>query len=131
MSHLTTIRTEIRDSEILLETIKELKIPITQGKSIRQAGSSEKRIDLVISGKGGLQLGLKKNSPDDPYEIIGRWETLENKETKNLIDKIYQEYARRKVITEAQKKGFSLVMQQRTETGDIRLVLKKLAVGAL
>jgi hypothetical protein len=62
---------------------------------------------------------------------IGRWENLEAKGSKILIDKIYQEYARRKVIKEAQKKGFSLVLQQRTETGDVRLVLKKLTVGAI
>jgi hypothetical protein len=132
MSHLTTIKTEIRDQEVLIETLEELKIPISWVNPNKKMGSSPKPIDLtIITGKKGFKMGFGRTSPDEPYEIIGRWENLEGKGSKILIDKIYQEYARRKIIKESQKKGFSLILQQRTETGDVRLILKKMAVGGL
>jgi hypothetical protein len=129
MSHLTTIKTELRDQNILLETFEKLNITYTEGGYVRAMGSL-KPVDFGIIGKGGLLLGFRKNTSSGSYEISGMWESLEKKEIKNLIDKIYQEYALRKVIKETQKNGFSLIFQQRTETGNIRLILRKLAVNA-
>jgi hypothetical protein len=130
MSHLTTIKTEIKDQDILHETLKGLGFSVAEGGTIQSMGSA-KPVDFGITFKRGLKIGFSRTSPVGAYEIVSMWETLEKKEIKTLIDKIYQEYARRKVLKETQRKGFSLIFQQKTETGDIRLILKKLAVGGL
>jgi len=132
MSHLTAIKTEIRDREVLIETLEGLNLPVTQANQGKKVKSAPKPIDLsIITGKEGFKMGFGRTSPDEPYEVIGRWEDLEGKRSKTLTDKIYQEYARRKIIKESQKKGFSLIIQQRTESGDVRLILKKMSSGGL
>ncbi len=101
-----------------MKPYKGLNIPIIKGGYIKSLGSS-KPVDLDITWKGGLKLGFRKTSPAAAYEILGMWESLEKKETKNLIDKIYQDmpvarfFWRRKkrlfpdISTEDRERGYS------------------------
>ena len=127
MSHITTIRTEFYDREVLLETLRGLNLTVQEGGRIQGFGGSGKTMDLIVGDKGGARWGFQKDNAKGAYQIEGIWEELNRREVKGLISQIHQGYAQRKVIKEARVRGFSLVNQVRTETGAIKLTLRKVA----
>ena len=125
MSHFTTIKTEIRDRTILLEALQGLKIRFQENGSLQGHQNQRQNVDLVIQGDKGLTWGFRKTEKDSVYQVTGILEDLRSSQLKKMVDTIQQEYARLKVLAEARKEGFSLVLQQRTETGAVKLILRK------
>ena len=123
MSHVTTIKTELYDRGILLETLHELNLSVSKG----EGRDDHRTISLLLKGLGRNTIRFRKKAMDEAYRIEGVVEDLERPEIKKLLDTIRQDYARRKILVEARKKGFALVRQVRAETGEIKLVLRKVA----
>lgn len=71
MSHFTTIKTEIRDPEILKKTLSDLKFEFQEnGKMPGHQGQIE-RADIVVKLSGSSWLGFNKNLGEENYEIGG------------------------------------------------------------
>jgi hypothetical protein len=123
MSHVATIKTELYDRGILLETLHDLNLSVSK----MEGRDDHQTISLLLKGLGRNTIRFRKKAMDAAYRIEGVVEDLERPEIKKLLDTIRQDYARRKILVEARKKGFALVRQVRTETGEIKLVLRKVA----
>ena len=123
MSHVATIKTELYDRGILLETLNELNLSVSKG----EGRDDHRTIGLLLKSLGRNTIRFRKKTTDEAFRIEGVVEDLERPEIKKLLDTIRQDYARRKILVEARKKGFALVRQVRAETGEIRLVLRKVA----
>ncbi len=127
MSHFTTIKTEIKDPEILKEALSDLKFEFQEnGKIVGHQGRVES-VDIAVRMLGSWCLGFNNRPGTENYEIRGTIELLNQKRVKQRINLIQSEYAYRKVIHETRKRGFSLVQEERLKTGAIKLVLKKVA----
>jgi len=127
MSHFTTIKTEILDPEILKKTLSDLKFDFKEnGKILGYEGRIE-NVDIAVKIFGNPCLGFSKKCGEGNYEIRGVIEVLNHKEVKRSINLIQSEYAYRKIIHETRKRGFSLVQEERLQTGTIKLVLRKVA----
>ena len=127
MSHFTTIKTEILDPEILKETLSDLKFEFRENGQIPGHQGRIENVDIAVKIFGSSCLGFNKRSEEENYEIKGTSEFLNQREVKESINRIRSEYARRKIIHETRKRGFSLVQEERSKTGAIKLVLRKVA----
>ena len=127
MSHFTTIKTEIRDPEILKKTLSDLKFEFQENGKISGYQGRVENADIVVKIFGSWYFGFNKSLGEENYEIRGANEVLKQKEIKESINLIRGEYAYRKIIHESRKRGFSLVQEERLRTGTIKLVLRKVA----
>ena len=127
MSHFTTIKTEIRDPEILKTTLSDLKFEFQENGKIPGHQGRMESADIVVKIFGSSCLGFNWRSGEENYEIRGTSEVLNQKEVKESINFIRSEYAYRKIIHETRKRGFGLVQEERLKTGIIKLVLRKVA----
>jgi len=125
MSHYTTIKTEIRDRGILLEALQSLNIRFKETGTFQDHQNKRQNVALVIQEGQDLTWGFRKTEKDEVYQVAGIIEDLHSSRVRKRIDAIQQEYARLKVLAEARKEGFSVVLQQRTETGTVKLILRK------
>ena len=127
MSHLTTVKTEILDLDILKRTISDLGFNMKEGDwHIGHDGQIED-IDLSVRIAPHSDLLFKKGAHGKGYVITADVETPNREKTRRFIQMIQQEYAYRKVLHETRKRGFSLVQEERVKAGVIKLILKKVA----
>jgi len=127
MSHFTTIKTEIRDPEILKKTLSDLKFKFQENGKIPGHEGRMENVDIAVGAVGYPYFGFKRSRESGGYEIRGVVEYLRKDEVKMMIKEVLQEYAYRKILTETRKRGFSLIQEERLEGGTIKLVLKRVA----
>jgi hypothetical protein len=127
MSHFTTIKTEIRDPEILKRTLSDLKLKFQENGKIPGHQGRTERVDIAVGAAGYSYFGFKKSQERGNYEIRGLVEYLRKDEVKMIIKEVLQEYAYRKILHEARKRGFALIQEERLNAGSVKLVLRKVA----
>lgn len=127
MSHFTTIKTEIRDPEILKRTLSDLNFEFKENGKIPGSQGRMEEVDIAVGLVGDYYFGFKRDKNNGNYEIRGLVEYLQNSNAKMMIKEVLQEYAYRKILHETRKRGFSLIREERLNTGAIKLVLRKVA----
>lgn len=127
MSHFTTIKTEIRDQEILKKTLSDLKFKFQENGKIPGHQGRVESVDIAVGAAGYSYFGFKRSQERDCYEIRGLMECLREEKVKMMIKEVLQEYAYRKILHETRKRGFALIQEERLKAGSIKLVLRKVA----
>lgn len=124
MSHITKVKTLIRDREVLLETLRELGYSYEEKREIRRGGAKPVMV-LAIRGRTRFHFEFRRGEEDSPYEMC--FLDVDAKEYKGLRDAIMQQYARKKIVREAGRRNY-VVADERVCSGNrLRLVLRKVA----
>jgi len=124
MSHVTKVKTLIRDREILLETLKELGYSYEENRKLRREGA-KLVMDVAIRGRTGFHAGFRREKEDSPYEMY--FLNVRSEKYKGLQDAVMQRYARKKIVKEARRRNY-IVADERVCSGNrLRLVLRKVA----
>jgi Protein of unknown function (DUF1257) len=124
MSHITKVKTLIRDREILLETLKELGYLYEEKRKLR-VGGANLVMDVAIRGRKKFTVGFRREKEDCPYELY--FLSVNTKEYHGLRDAVMQRYARKKIVKEAKRRNY-IVADERVCSGNrLRLVLRKVA----
>jgi len=133
MSAYKRILTEFRDRECLLRALEKIGLPVEvslkdnlslygyQGN--RRAETAEFVIRRQHIGRSSNDLGYVWNAKAGAYEAIVSEYDTRCTATTWIRKQVKQQYAVSKVVKEARRKGLRVV-QQRSEQGQIRLVLQ-------
>jgi hypothetical protein len=127
MSHVTTIKTEILDLDILKRTISDLGFNMKENDWYIGHDGQMEQIDLSVRIARNSYLLFKRDAPEKGYLVTANSDVSDSAQVRPIIQMIQQEYAYRKVLHETRKRGFSLVEEQRVKAGVIKLILKKVA----
>ena len=122
MSHITKVKTHLKDGVILRKALNKLGYQI-QEYDLRRSGKSR---DLeFVARKGKFSIGFKGSGENESvYEMLADWEAMKAKR-EDVIDSIYQVYSQEKIMDLARVKGYSLVRNSLNEKGQIEMVLRK------
>ena len=123
MSHFTTIKTEIYDLDILIQTLRDLNLSFTKGGSI--PGPQRLDVDIAVSMDCRSCFGFKRNQEKKAYEIIASEELARQGKVKETMSRVLNGYAYRKVLHETRRRGFALVQEERIDAETTKLVLRK------
>ena len=122
MSHFTSIKTQIRDTQALHSACKEMGLTLLQNAEARGFANQNKQGDYVIKLKGPYDIALTK-SQDGSYELTTDWwDGHVEKEVGPNFGKLLQLYGVHKATLEARKKGLS-VLRRAKQDGSIKLIL--------
>ncbi len=125
MSHITTIKTEIYDLDILIQTLRDLKIKFIENGDIQ--GRQKLKADVLVFADSRCSFGFKRMLEKKAYEIKVPEEFARLQEIRETVRTILAGYAYRKVLHETRRRGFALVQEERINPGTIKLVLRKVA----
>lgn len=127
MSHITTIKTELRDGQILKKTLLKLGYHVVEGGMI-SGGYGRDRSDVEILATTRAQtIGFRRSSADAGlYEILADWNDNRNRQ-RELVSDIFQIYSQEKVVKAARLRGYSIIRNQRNQKGQVEMVLRKVA----
>ena len=115
MSHFTTIKTQIRDTEALQAACTELGLELIQNAEARGYYTQTIKGEYVIRLKGPYDVALNRQ-PDGSFGFTTDWFAGHvEAEVGPNFGKLTQFYAVNKATIEARKKGWTV---QRKQVGD-------------
>lgn len=125
MSHFSQIKTRIRDIDALAQALADLGIDSSRGEqTVRGYQGKTQVAALCISQDNGYDVGFQWQG--DAYQLVADlqyWQQPWSVET--FLAKVTQRYALRTILNQSQQQGFSVVEQNNTEDGSVRLVLQR------
>lgn len=107
MSKILTIKTEIKDKIVLIDTLKELGYNILEKDNSISAFSKAKKLIFSETSEGTYSLSYDMDN------------------SKEVIDRIKQRYAYNKIIKDAKKAGFNIVKAETLENNSLKVILRK------
>lgn len=117
MSHFSTLRTKITDSEILKTSLRDLGIAVKTNADVRGYNGQRVRADLVAVLEGEYDLGWSRNS-DGSFDLIADlWGVAKKHNQTELINSINQKYAVNKTLAEVRRPGL--------QNANVKLVVQK------
>ena len=115
MSHFTTIKTQIRDTEALRSACNELGLELIQNAEARGYYTQTTKGEYVIRLKGPYDVAVNRQA-DGTYGLTTDWYNNHvEAEVGSNYGKLTQLYGVHKATIEARKKGWTV---QRKQVGD-------------
>ena len=122
MSHITKVKTHLKDGAILRKALKKLGYQIQEYDLRQPMGAKELEF---MARKGKVSIGFKGSREDKSvYEMLADWEAM-NAKRQDVINAIYQVYSQEKITDLARVKGYSLMKNCMNAKGQIEIVLRK------
>ena len=122
MSHITKVKTHLKDGLILRKALKKLGYQIEDYDSRQPVGAKDSEF---MARKGKLSIEFKGSREDKSvYEMLADWEAM-NAKRQDVINAIYQVYSQEKITDLARVKGYSLMKNCMNAKGQIEIVLRK------
>lgn len=126
MSHFSRIRTQMVDPDLILKALTDLGFEVETGENLKVGGFVEKaNVDIAVRLKLSYDIGFRRQASG--YEIVADWFGVRGVKRDEFTQKVNQRYAYHATRTKLEKQGFNLVEEKVEETGQIRLVLRRMA----
>jgi hypothetical protein len=120
MSHFTTIAVEIKNGDLLEQSLQELGYPVKKNTLVRGYLGNTTIAEYVIPMPNAYDLGFRKVG--DRYELIADlWGLAMNME--EFLGELHQKYATKNVLLSAVNQGFEIEQQEVLEDGTVRIVI--------
>ena len=127
MSHFSTIKTQLKDSEPLIKALNNLGyITNQEEKFIKGYKGKFTAVDISINLPGDTQAGFKWENNSNAYELVTDLDLWKFElPVERFISKVTQMYAYETIISKTKEDGYQIVEQKNQNDGSIELVLTK------
>ncbi len=122
MSHITSVETEIHDRRVLVRALERLGCKWEEDQLVRYH-YDRRRMDIVLRNTNNKGVGFMRQGAGEPFRMYC-WGSGGDRNRK-FGEKVFQEYARLKILEEARKRNYALVRETVCAGDRIRLVLRK------
>ena len=127
MSHFSTVKTELRQLEPLVQALEDLGYSPEQGeRPVRGYRGQTVTADLAVTMQDGGDLGFRWNDQSGAYELVTDLDLW--KQTipiERFLAKLTQRYAFNTVLSATSNEGFQVSEQRVTQDGSIELVVTR------
>ena len=126
MSHFSRIQTQIIEKDFALMAIKDLGFSYEEGEQeVKAFGGQKAAVDIRIKLPLSYDIGLRKKG--DTYEIVADWFGVRGINQKDFTQRLMQRYAYHAARTKLEQQGFNMIEEKVEETGQIRIILRRMA----
>jgi len=127
MSHFSTIKTQLKDSEPLIKALNSLGYIINQEeKFIKGYKGKFTAVDISMNLPGDTKVGFKWDNNSNAFELVNDLDLWKFElPVERFISKVTQMYAYETIISKTKEDGYQVVEQKNQNDGSIELVLTK------
>ena len=127
MSHFSTIKTQLKEAEPLIEALNNLGYIINQEeKFVKGYKGKFTAVDISMNLPGDTKVGFKWDNNSNSYELVTDLDLWKFElPVERFISKVTQMYAYQTIISKTQEDGYQIVEQKNKNDGSIELVLTK------
>ena len=127
MSHFSTVKTQLRKREPLLQALHDLGyLPQEKETLVRGYRGQTVKAEVSVQMSKGGDLGFRWNSSTNSYELVtdlDLWK--ESVPVERFLAQLTQRYAFNTVLSASKKEGFELTEQKNNVDGSIELVVTR------
>jgi hypothetical protein len=130
VSHFSRLKTEFKNRDALIQCLTDMDLTVEQDTTIRGYRGLQ-NVDIAARASNGSEIGFLQNG-DGSFDMVADWwvKKGEGKEKlarhlKDMAAKVQQEYARRIVVEQAAREGFSIVEEKNETDGSIRILVRR------
>ena len=127
MSHFSTVKTELRQLEPLVQALEDLGfIPDHGEQPVRGYRGQTVTADLAVAIDDGGDLGFRWNAQTGAYELVtdlDLWK--QNIPFERFLAKLTQRYALNTILKASDSEGFQVAEEQVKQDGSIELVVTR------
>jgi len=120
MSHFTTIKVQIKDGQVLAESLGELGYEVLQNVQVRGYQGNKTTAEYVIRQSNGYDLGFRRSG--DHYELVADFWGARIDET-SFVNAVNQKYAHKMLMQSVVDQGFNVEEEETLEDGTVRVVV--------
>jgi hypothetical protein len=114
------------DRKFVLQALEDLGLSYQEGdQQVMAFGGQKTPVDIRIPLKMSYDVGLRKKG--NSYEIVADWFGVRGINQKDFGQRLMQRYAYHATREKLEKQGFDMVEEEVEETGQIRIVLRRMA----
>lgn len=127
MSHFSTVKTELRQLEPLVQALNDLGYAPEQGqRSVRGYRGQTVTADLAVAMQDGGDLGFRWNAESGAYELVTDLDLWKQTiPVERFLSKLTQRYAFNTVLAASSREGFEVAEQSTAQDGSIELVVTR------
>ena len=127
MSHFSTVKTELRQLEPLVQALNDLGYAPEQGqRSVRGYRGQTVTADLAVAMQDGGDLGFRWNAESGAYELVTDLDLWKQAvPVERFLAKLTQRYAFNTVLAASSREGFQVAEQSTAQDGSIELVVTR------
>ena len=127
MSHFSTIKTQLKEAEPLINALNNLGYIINQEeKFVKGYRGKFTAVDISMNLPGDTKVGFKWDNNSNAYELVTDLDLWKFElPVERFISKVTQMYAYQTIISKTQEDGYQIVEQKNKNDGSIELVLTK------
>ncbi|MCP9902891.1 DUF1257 domain-containing protein [Cyanobium sp. BA5m-21] len=129
MSHFSTIKTELRDRQSLLEALEDLGHGPRQGSlMVRGYRGQTVEAQLAVAQANGADIGFRLNPETGSYELVTDLDLWNQAvPVERFLAQLNQRYALRSILAATAEEGFQVSEQAQQQDGCIELVVTRWA----
>ena len=127
MSHFSTIKTQLKESEPLIKALNNLGYMINQEEKFDKGYRGKfTSVDISMNLPGDTKVGFKLDNTSNSYELVTDLDLWKFElPVERFISKVTQMYAYETIISKTKEDGYQIVEQKNQNDGSIELVLTK------
>ena len=127
MSHFSTVKTQLRKREPLIQSLKDLGfIPQEGEKLVRGFRGQTVKADMSVEVSEGGDLGFRWNETNQAYELVTDLDLWKQKvPVERFLAQLTQRYALNTVLSATAEEGFQISEQKNNVDGSIELVVTR------
>ena len=127
MSHFSTVKTELRQLDPLVQALKDMGYPPEQGvRPVRGYQGQTVTADLAVTMQVGGDLGFRWNAQSGAYELVTDLDLWKQQiPIERFLAKLTQRYALNTVLAATANEGFQVAEQTQAQDGSIELVVTR------
>ncbi len=127
MSHFSTVKTELRDRQALLEALRDLGHNPEQGeRTVRGYRGQTVLADLALLQSQGGDIGFRWNADSGSYELVTDLDLWKQPvPVERFLAQLTQRYALRTILAASAQEGFQVSEQTHSIDGSIELVVTR------
>lgn len=129
MSHFSTIKTELRDRQTLLEALEDLGHGPRQGSlMVRGYRGQTVEAQLAVAQANGADIGFRLNPETGSYELVTDLDLWNQAvPVERFLAQLNQRYALRSILAATAEEGFQVSEQAQQQDGSVELVVTRWA----
>lgn len=116
MSHFESLRSHLKNAEILQASLRDLGITVQTNSEVRGAGCQRMCADIVAVLEGGYDIGWVRNTDGSFNLVADLWGVAKKHNMADLLSAINQKYAVNKTLAEVKRPGL--------QNANVKLVLQ-------
>ena len=127
MSHFSTVKTELRDRQALVQALTDLgHTPAEGARTVRGYRGQTVTADLAVPQPDGADIGFRWNAEAGSYELVTDLDLWKQPvPVERFLAQLHQRYALRSILAATAEEGFQVREQTNHLDGSIELVVTR------